>query len=179
VAVQGTERVEAVRCERNALDGSGGVTGTGETVTLAAQLLLRSVGYRGLPLPGVPFDERSGVIPHVVGRVQRNGRTSAGEYVVGWIKRGPTGVIGTNKADAKETVEQLVADLDTLPRAPQRGPDAIIDRLAQRGVGVVTWAGWQAIDAAERALGVAAGRTRIKIVDRTALFIAAATTVTS
>ncbi|HXT44935.1 MAG TPA: FAD-dependent oxidoreductase [Pseudonocardiaceae bacterium] len=174
VAALGTGQVQAVQCERNALDGSGGVTGTGETVTLEAQLLLRSVGYRGLPLPGVPFDERSGVIPHVVGRVQRDGSTAAGEYVVGWIKRGPTGVIGTNKGDAKETVEQLLADLDALPRAPHRDPDAIIDKLAQRGVGVVTWAGWEAIDAAERALGVAVGRTRIKIVDRAALLIAAA-----
>jgi ferredoxin/flavodoxin---NADP+ reductase len=174
VAVLGTGQVEAVQCERNILDGSGGAVGTGETVTLATQLLLRSVGYRGLPLPGVPFDERSGVIPHLVGRVQRDGSTAPGEYVVGWIKRGPTGVIGTNKGDAKETVEQLLHDLDTLPRAPHREPDAIINRLAQRGVGVVTWAGWEAIDAAERALGVAAGRTRIKIADREALLIAAA-----
>ena len=179
VAVLGTGQVEAVQCERNALDGSGGVTGTGETVTLPAQLLLRSVGYRGVPLPGVPFDERTGVIPHVAGRVQRDGCTAAGEYVVGWIKRGPTGVIGTNKGDAKETVEQLLADLETLPRAPRREPDAMIDKLAQRGVGVVTWAGWEAIDSAERALGMAAGRTRIKIVDRAALLIAAAATRTS
>ena len=174
MAVLGADRVEAVRCERNTLD-SGGVAGTGEMVTLTAQLLLRSVGYRGLPLPGVPFDERSGVIPHVAGRVQRNGRTATGEYVVGWIKRGPTGVIGTNKGDAKETVEQLLSDLDALPRAAQREPDAITDKLTQRGVGVVTWTGWEAIDAAERALGVAAGRTRVKIVDRAALLVAAAT----
>jgi len=173
VAVLGTERVAAVQCARTAVDGAGGVASTGETVTLEAQLLLRSVGYRGLPLPGVPFDERSGVIPHVAGRVQRNGSTATGEYVVGWIKRGPTGVIGTNKGDAKETVEQLLHDLDTLPRAPHREPDAITGRLAQLGVGVVTWAGWEAIDAAEQALGAAAGRTRIKIADRMALLIAA------
>ena len=165
--------VEAVQCERNELDGSGGVAGTGEMVTLPAQLLLRSVGYRGLPLPGVPFDERSGVIPHVDGRVQRNGCTAAGEYVVGWIKRGPTGVIGTNKSDAKETVERLLHDLDALPRAPHREPEMIIERLARQGVGVVTWAGWEAIDTAEQALGVAAGRTRIKIASREALLIAA------
>jgi ferredoxin--NADP+ reductase len=174
VAVLGTGGVEAVQCERNELDGSGVVVGTGQTVTLTAQLLLRSVGYRGLPLPGVPFDERFGVIPHVAGRVQRNGSTATGEYVVGWIKRGPTGVIGTNKGDAKETVEQLLHDFDALPRAPHREPDMIIDRLTQRGVGVVTWAGWEAIDAAEQALGVAAGRTRIKIASREALLIAAA-----
>ncbi len=178
VAVLGHERVAAVQCERNVLDGSGNVAGNGETVTLAAQLVLRSVGYRGLALPGVPFDERSGVIPHVAGRVQRDGCSAPGEYVVGWIKRGPTGVIGTNKGDAKETVEQLLADLDVLPRAPHREPDAIIDKLAQRDVHVVTWTGWEAIDAAERALGVAAGRTRIKIADRASLLRAAAAALT-
>lgn len=174
VAVLGTERVEALQCERTALDGGGGVSGTGQMVTLTAQLLLRSVGYRGLPLPGVPFDERAGVIPHVAGRVLREGATAPGEYVVGWIKRGPTGVIGTNKADAKETVEALLNDLDTLPRAPHREPDAIIERLAQRGVGVVTWAGWEAIDAAEIALGTAAGRPRVKITSWETLLLAAA-----
>jgi ferredoxin--NADP+ reductase len=135
--------------------------------------LLRSVGYRGLPLPGVPFDERAGVIPHVQGRVQRDGAATTGEYVVGWIKRGPTGVIGTNKGDAKETVEALLADRDTLPRAPHRDPDAITTMLAQRGVGVVTWAGWEAIDAAEQALGAAVGRKRIKIAELQALLAAA------
>jgi ferredoxin--NADP+ reductase len=114
----------------------------------------------------------------VTGRVQRNGSTATGEYVVGWIKRGPTGVIGTNKGDAKETVEQLLAALDALPRARHREPNTIIDTLAQRGVGVVTWAGWEAIDAAEQALGVAAGRTRIKIADRETLLTAAAKALT-
>ncbi|MFN2495818.1 MAG: FAD-dependent oxidoreductase [Pseudonocardiaceae bacterium] len=174
VAVRGTTRVAAVEFERTALDGSGGVTGTGEMITVEAQLLLRSVGYRGLALPDVPFDERSGVIPHVQGRVQRDGSAATGEYVVGWIKRGPTGVIGTNKGDAKETIELLLDDLDALPRAPYRDPDALIAMLAQRGVGVVTWAGWEAIDAAEQALGAAVGRKRIKIADRQALLMAAA-----
>ncbi|MGH3872638.1 MAG: FAD-dependent oxidoreductase [Pseudonocardiaceae bacterium] len=177
IAVQGVGHVQGVVCERNALDGCGGVIGTGATVILEAQLLLRSVGYRGLPLPGVPFEERSGVIPHVAGRVQRAGSVATGEYVVGWIKRGPTGVIGTNKGDAKETVEHLLADLDTLPRARHRDPDAIIAELAQGDVDVVTWAGWEAIDAAEQALGVTAGRTRIKIADREALRTAAAKTL--
>ncbi|MGH3903702.1 MAG: FAD-dependent oxidoreductase [Pseudonocardiaceae bacterium] len=173
LAVHGTTRVAAVECERTALDGSGGVTGTGETITVDAQLLLRSVGYRGLALPGVSFDERAGVIPHVQGRVHRDGSVATGEYVVGWIKRGPTGVIGTNKGDAKETVELLLDDLATLPHAPHRDPDAITTRLTQRGVGVVTWAGWEAIDAAERALGAAAGRQRIKIAELEALLAAA------
>ncbi|HEX2298525.1 MAG TPA: FAD-dependent oxidoreductase, partial [Pseudonocardiaceae bacterium] len=179
VSVHGTVRVESVECERTALDGAGNVTGTGDTISLDAQMLLRSVGYRGLPLPGVPFDERAGVIPHVQGRVQRNGSAALGEYVVGWIKRGPTGVIGTNKGDAKETVEQLLADRDALPRAAHRDPDAITAMLTDRGVGVVTWAGWEAIDAAERALGAAVGRNRIKIAELQELLAAAAGTGTA
>jgi ferredoxin--NADP+ reductase len=172
-AVLGNGSVEAVELERNELNGSGGVTGTGEKTTLPAQLVLRSVGYRGAPLPGVPFDERAGVIPHEEGRVQRDGGTASGEYVVGWIKRGPTGVIGTNKSDAKGTVASILADLPVLPAAPQRDPDALTDLLEQRGVRVVTWQGWEAIDTAEQELGEAAGRKRIKIFDLEALHAAA------
>ncbi|MGH4022939.1 MAG: FAD-dependent oxidoreductase [Pseudonocardiaceae bacterium] len=174
VAVLGTDRVEGVELERNQLNGDGRVTATGTTSTIPAQLLLRSVGYRGLPLPGVPFDERAAVIPHIEGRVQRNGSSAPGEYVVGWIKRGPTGVIGTNKGDARETVGRLLDDLDELSPALHRDPDAIISLLGQRGSGVITWAGWEAIDAAEAALGAAAGRTRVKIADRERLLTAAA-----
>lgn len=174
VAVLGNGRVEGVELERNELDGHGGVRPTGRTAVIEAGLLLRSVGYRGLPLPDVPFDERAGTIPHIEGRVQRDDAVAPGEYVVGWIKRGPSGVIGTNKGDAKETVGRLLDDLDELPRAPHGEPDSIISLLEQRGVGVVTWAGWQAIDAAEQALGAAAGRTRVKIADRKALLTAAA-----
>ncbi|GDY28521.1 FAD-dependent oxidoreductase [Gandjariella thermophila] len=173
VAVLGTGRVEGVVLERNTLDPSGRVVGTGETETLPAQLIVRSVGYRGVPLPGVPFDERAGVIPHDGGRVLRDGTPAVGEYVVGWIKRGPTGVIGTNKSDAKETVATLLGDLDALPRAPHRDPDGIVDLLERRGARVVTWEGWQAIEAAERALGAAAGRNRVKITEREALLVAA------
>jgi ferredoxin--NADP+ reductase len=173
VAVLGTERVEGVVLERNTLDAAGRVVGTGDTETLPAQLLVRSVGYRGVPLRDVPFDERAGVIPHQAGRVLRDGAPAVGEYVVGWIKRGPTGVIGTNKSDARETVATLLGDLDALPRAPHRDPDAIIDLLERRGTRLVTWQGWQAIEAAERALGTTAGRSRVKITEREALLVAA------
>ena len=171
VALLGTDRVEGVELERNELDGTGGVRGTGSTVTLPAELVLRSVGYRGLPLPGVPFDERRAVIPHEAGRVLRDdGR--AGEYVVGWIKRGPTGVIGTNKGDAKETVATLLADLEATPPGDHKA-DGITELLDRRGVTVVTWQGWEAIDAAEQALGAAVGRNRVKIADRDELLAAA------
>lgn len=174
VSVLGNGRVEGVELERNELDGTGGVEATGDKVTVPAELLLRSVGYRGLPLPGVPFDERAGIIPHIEGRVQRDGAAAPGEYVVGWIKRGPTGVIGTNKGDAKETVGRLLEDLDELARAQHRDSEALISLLEQRGARIVSWAGWQAISAAEEALGAAAGRTRVKIADRKALLTAAA-----
>ena len=84
------------------------------------QLVLRAVGYRGQPLAGVPFDAHTGIIPHDRGRVLRDGVVARGEYVTGWIKRGPRGIIGTNKACAVETVTQLVRDLPDLPRAAVR-----------------------------------------------------------
>jgi ferredoxin--NADP+ reductase len=137
-------------------------------------MVLRSVGYRGLPLPGLPFDDRTGVVPHESGRVLSGGRPLAGVYVAGWVKRGPTGVIGTNKSDAAETVATLLADAPTLPRAPERDPAALPALLAGRGVRPVEWAGWEAIDAAERALGVARGCARVKIADRETLLATAA-----
>jgi ferredoxin--NADP+ reductase len=138
-----------------------------------AELLLRAVGYLGTGLPGVPFDESAGVIPNQEGRILREGVPSIGEYAVGWIKRGPTGVIGTNKHDARETVATLLADRDQLPRAPHRDPDAILELLGSRNVAVVTWAGWVAIEAAEMALGAARGRKRVKIADWAQLIAAA------
>ena len=93
------------------MDGDGRAMGTGELDVLPADLVVRSVGYRGSALPGLPLDERSGTVPHDAGRVLRDGAPSTGEYVAGWIKRGPTGVVGTNKHDARETVASLLADV--------------------------------------------------------------------
>jgi ferredoxin--NADP+ reductase len=159
-------KVEGVQVERTALDGKGGVTGTGEFETLAAQMVLRSVGYKGEGMAGLPFDERSGTIPNEAGRVLRDGEPVSGEYVAGWIKRGPTGVIGTNKSDASETIASLLADYPTLPQAPERDPHALLRLLAERGVDVVDWEGWVGIDEAEIALGKAQGRERVKIAER-------------
>ena len=104
--------LEALVLERTRLDEAGKVVGTGETQRLETQLVLRSIGYRSVALPGVPFDERAAVISNVEGRiVDAAGVVQPREYVVGWIKRGPTGVIGTNKSDASQTVRHLVADL--------------------------------------------------------------------
>lgn len=137
-------------------------------------MILRSVGYRGLALPGMPFDEATGVIPNASGRVLRDGVVAPGEYVAGWIKRGPTGVIGTNKRDATETVAALLADAPLLPPAPVRDPDALPHLLAERGARVVTWQGWRAIERAESELGRISGRDRVKIAEREALLRAAA-----
>lgn len=164
VSLEGDTRVESMTIERTVLDPlDGRVVGTGEFTTLPVQLVLRSIGYRGAPLPGVPFDELRAVIPNEGGRVldAPGGAVCPREYVAGWIKRGPTGVIGTNKSDAAETVGNLVEDLAA---GPAREPTAnVLDLLAARGVRPTTFADWQAIDAAELALGATRGRTRTKL----------------
>lgn len=172
VEVLGTERVTGLRLERTALDGTGNAVGTGEMLDLDAQMVLRSVGYRGVGLAGVPFDARSGVIPHEAGRVLADAAPVPGQYVTGWIKRGPTGVIGTNKQDANQTVASVLADLPSLPPAPEPDRDAVPALLHARGVHVVTWDGWSAIDAAEVELGRGQGRDRVKIAHRERLLAA-------
>jgi ferredoxin--NADP+ reductase len=146
----------------------------GERETIPAGVVFRAIGYRGIPLPGVPFDERAAVIPNVDGRVIDPGTGTAvsGEYVVGWIKRGPTGVIGTNKKDAQQTVSAILADLGAVPdgskeraRRPESSgnPEAIEELLLARQPALVTYAGWSEIDRHERALGAPSGRPRVKL----------------
>jgi ferredoxin--NADP+ reductase len=166
----GSERVERVVVERTTVDESG-AHGTGETYEIEAQLVVRSVGYRGVGLPGVPFDSRRNVIPNTDGRVvDDSGAVVPGLYVAGWIKRGPTGIIGTNKKDAGATVASLLADLDGVA---SRGGDGVRDLLAQRGVVPVDVEGWRRIDAAERSLGAERGRDRTTLHERDALTSAA------
>ncbi|HXF98438.1 MAG TPA: FAD-dependent oxidoreductase [Gaiellaceae bacterium] len=167
VAILGESRVQAVEIVRNRLepDGRGGVraVATEERETIPCGLVFRSVGYRGVPIPGVPFDPASGTIPNDGGRVlDGDGRPVPGVYAAGWIKRGPTGVIGTNKKDAAETVARLLEDARAgrLPRAEDGRLD---DLLAERGVEVVRYEGWQAIDTLERARGEPQGRPRVKL----------------
>ncbi|TXL88381.1 FAD-dependent oxidoreductase [Streptomyces sp. IB2014 016-6] len=164
-------RVRAVRFERTAPDGSGGVRGTGSYEEIEAGLVLRAVGYRGVPLAGLPFDETSGTVPHLAGRVLRDAVASPGEYVAGWIKRGPTGVIGTNRACAKETVVSLLADAPRLAGRRIAGDPA--DALRAAGHRPVEWPGWLAIEDAEAALGAALGRRSVKIPDWEGLLSAA------
>ncbi|MGW1373472.1 FAD-dependent oxidoreductase [Streptomyces sp. NPDC002446] len=155
--------VRAVRFERTAPDGRGGVTGTGEFEEIESQLVLRSVGYRGTPQPGLPFDEATGTVPHQAGRVLRDGAPLPGVYVAGWIKRGPTGVIGTNRPCAKETAQSLLADAATLTeRTAAEDPVAALTRAGQRPV---AWPGWLAIEAAEAEWGRGLGRGTVKLPD--------------
>ncbi|MFH9938321.1 FAD-dependent oxidoreductase [Streptomyces murinus] len=156
-------RVGAVRFERTAPDGRGGVTGTGRYEEVPAQLVLRSVGYRGVPLEGLPFDEASGTVPHLAGRVVRDGVASPGEYVAGWIKRGPSGVIGTNRPCAKETVASLLAN--TPEPARSDAPEDAVPALLAAGIEPVVWDGWLAIERAEAELGARLGRGVVKLAD--------------
>ncbi|MCX4976740.1 FAD-dependent oxidoreductase [Streptomyces sp. NBC_00620] len=166
-------RVGAVRFERTVPDGHGGVTGTGRYEDIDAQLVLRSVGYRGVPLDGLPFDAEHGTVPHLAGRVVRDGTIAPGEYVAGWIKRGPTGVIGTNRPCAKETVTSLLEDAGMLVR--RELPEDPLVALRAAGLTPVEWAGWQAIERAEAELGASLGRGVVKLPDWTALLAAART----
>jgi ferredoxin--NADP+ reductase len=164
-------RVGAVRFERTVPDGRGGVTGTGRYEDIEAQLVLRSVGYRGVPLEGLPFDADLGTVPHLAGRVLRDGVISPGEYVAGWIKRGPTGVIGTNRPCAKETVTSLLEDAPVLVR--REVAEDPLTALRAEGLLPVEWSGWQAIERAEAELGAALGRGVVKLPDWASLLDAA------
>src|SRR5215211_691361 len=165
VEILGSERVEGIRFVRNELveaeDGSIRPRATDVTEELDCGLVFRSIGYRGTRVPGVPFDEQRCVIPHEQGRIE--GRK--GEYTVGWIKRGPTGIIGTNKRDAQETVNALLEDLDSdrlgAPSDPDR--DSLDALVAERQPDAVSYAGWQAVDRVEREAGEPHGRPRVKL----------------
>ncbi len=168
VALIGEERVEAVEIVKNRLepDGRGSVraVATDECEVVPCGAVFRSVGYRGVQLPGTPFDETSGTMPNADGRVlDESGAPIPGVYAAGWIKRGPTGVIGTNKKDATETVDHLLEDAraGVLPRTDRQG--RIEDLLAERTVETVMYPGWGAIDTLERAQGEKEGRPRVKL----------------
>ncbi len=169
-------RVRAVRFEDNVLVESGGkvsARGSGRFHDLAAGLVIRSIGYRGLALPGVPFDEKRALIPNQTGRVLGAGGSAIpGLYATGWIKRGPTGLIGTNKACAKETVDQVLADLAALP-APVLAPEALEAKLVERGARVVGYEAWRRADALELERGKALGKARDKLATVEAMLDAA------
>lgn len=172
----GSERVRTVSVEPTELDHDGRLVAAGPAYDVPADLVVRAVGYRGVELPGVPFDEVRAVVPNEEGRVLgigADGRpVTTGEYVTGWIKRGPQGVIGTNKPDARETAGAVLADAPLLLRRPD--PGGLAAWLSARGTPAVTVAGWDRIDAAEIALGHTEGRDRTTLADRAAMLAAAA-----
>lgn len=133
---------------------------TGESLTLPCDLVFRSIGYRGISMPGVPFDDKRGLIPNVEGRVQGPEGVVAGLYVAGWIKRGPTGIIGTNKPDSHDTADRILEDLPMLAPCPHRALEAVPALLESRGIRYITMQDWQKIDAEELARGAAAGKAR-------------------
>ncbi len=161
VRVLGEDGVSGLQLERTAPDGSG----TGETWALPVQAVLRAVGYRGTVPDGVPFDDSRAVIPTRDHRVLREGRIAPGEYAVGWAKRGPVGVIGTNRSDAKETVLALVADAPALASTRPHPPRGIADLLRARGVRHVDLEGWRQVVTAEARAGRRLGRAAVKISD--------------
>ncbi|MCV7260770.1 FAD-dependent oxidoreductase [Mycobacterium shimoidei] len=170
IEIKGDGKVERIVLGRNELvseDGRVVAKDTGMRDELPVQLVVRSVGYRGVPTPGLPFDEKTGTIPNSGGRVA--GRRN--EYVVGWIKRGPTGVIGTNKKDAQDTVDTLLADLSSADLADFGADHAekLAELLASRQPKLVTDAHWKLIDEYERSAGEPHGRPRVKLASLTEL----------
>jgi ferredoxin--NADP+ reductase len=169
VEILGSERVEGIRICHNELtvDDNGDLRPQAGPTTeeIECGLVFRSIGYRGTPLEGVPFDQRRATIPNDAGRVLGDGEPMPGEYVVGWIKRGPTGIIGTNKRDAQETVDTVLEDLDAgrLPSPADPDRASLEALIAERQPEAVSYAGWQAIDRAEKTAGEPHGRPRVKL----------------
>jgi ferredoxin--NADP+ reductase len=169
VAIHGDGKVEAIELVRNRLEERDGrlvAVPTEERETIECGLVFRSVGYRAVALPDLPFDERRGTIRNEGGRVtdDDNG-PAAGVYCAGWIKRGPTGIIGTNKKDAMETVALLLEDVHEgrVQHEGEATADAVEAVLAERGVRAVLYAGWTGIDELERNAGEKLGRPRVKL----------------
>ena len=163
--LEGEGRLERVVLAKNRLEGEPfhqSAKDTGESYALGCGILFRSIGYRGVPMAGVPFDERRGVFANTDGRITENGKAVPGLYVAGWIKRGPTGIIGTNRACAVGTVGSLMADLPALAGGAKKGGEGLAELLKGRSVRVVTYADWCKIDAAEIGRGEPKGKPREK-----------------
>ena len=172
-AILGEGKVEAIEVVRNELV-DGRAVATEDRETIPCGIVFRSVGYRGTPIAGLPFDEGSWTVPNEAGRVLGgDGLPVPGVYCAGWIKRGPSGVIGTNKKDVTETIERLVEDAAAGKLAHGVSADEVDEVLAESGVRVVTQAGWESIDHTERTAGEPHGRPRVKLAEWDALLAAA------
>ena len=164
IEIKGEGRVESIVLGHNELvDDNGRIVAkdTGEREEVPAQLVVRAVGYRGVPTPGLPFDDRSGTIPHTDGKIDG----SRNEYVVGWIKRGPTGVIGSNKKDSQDTVDTLILDLSgaDLADVGEDYSEELVEWLLERQPKLITDDHWTLIDEYERSAGQPHGRPRVKL----------------
>jgi ferredoxin--NADP+ reductase len=164
IEIKGEDKVESIVLGRNELvDDNGRIVAkdTGEREEVPAQLIVRAVGYRGVPTPGLPFDEKTGTIPHTAGHVDG----SRNEYVVGWIKRGPTGVIGSNKKDSQDTVDTLIGDLRgaKLADVGDDHSEKLVEWLLERQPKLITDDHWKLINQHERAAGEPLGRPRVKV----------------
>jgi ferredoxin--NADP+ reductase len=166
VELRGRDRIEAIVLEKNRLEGppfDQVARGTGQRVTLECGLVFRSIGYQGKPIAGVPFDERKGVIPNNEGRVRDSNGAVPGLYCAGWIKRGPTGIIGTNRADSVATVNALLADMTHLDSTQiKAGAETLYPLLERRGVKPIGFEDWLKIDAEEVRRGESHGKPREK-----------------
>ena len=165
VTLVGDGQVEKLILTRNRLEGppfAQVARPTDEPVELDCGLIFRSIGYRGVAIPGLPFDDTLGTVPHTGGRVLDGAATLPGLYVTGWLKRGPTGIIGTNRADSVETVESLLADLSKGCDREKRGAEAVGELLERRGVRVFDYQNWSMLDAAEISRGKPKGKPREK-----------------
>ena len=165
IELRGKGRLERVVLMRNRLQGEPSrqvARETGEVEELACGVLFRSIGYRGVPIAGIPFDDVRGIFPNRDGRLVDGGNIVPGLYVAGWIKRGPTGIIGTNREDSVTTVNSVLADLPNLDAGAKPGADGLKALLEGRGIRLVSYVDWQKIDAAEIQRGEAAGKPREK-----------------
>jgi ferredoxin--NADP+ reductase len=161
---RGAGKLQELVLERNRLTGPKGrqeAAGTGEFVEIKAGLMICSVGYRGLPPEGIPFDDALGTIRHINGRIAGLSETLHA-YATGWIKRGPSGIIGTNRADSMATVTTLLNDMTGFPALPRPGRGALLPLLKQRSVRLVSFDDWKAIDVAEKERGLPLGKPREK-----------------
>ena len=160
-------KVAGLTIEKTKLDGSGGVVTTGEKTNFPIQAIYRAVGYFGSPVDKIPFDAKTGVIPNQAGRViDEDGKSLQGVYCTGWIKRGPVGLIGHTKADAIETIGNVLQDRDRWWQPELAGEDQIIETLESRNIDFMDWAKWLKVNSKEKAIGEALGRERMKLFDR-------------
>lgn len=166
VALEGDGHLEKVILEINELSGEPfkqSAKGTGKKIELETGILFRSIGYRGVPIEGVPFDDKRGVFPNTDGRITDNGEIVPQLYTAGWIKRGPTGIIGTNRADSVATVNALLEDVPDLPATDQKaGIEGLLPLLKERGIRFVRYPDWKRIDEAEIKRGEPHGKPREK-----------------